>query len=69
MFIYMNRKKILWQSPHSIVVNVPDCDIILSKLKLWSHYYVHFHEGGAHGVMVIIIGNGLGDTSSNPGQD
>ena len=25
-------------------------------------------EGGAHGVMVIIVGNGHGDTSSNPGQ-
>ena len=25
--------------------------------------------GGAHGVMVIIIGNGHGDTSSNPGTD
>ena len=25
--------------------------------------------GGAHGVMVIIVGNGHGDTSSNPGQD
>ena len=25
------------------------------------------HCGGAHGVMVIILGNGLGDMSSNPG--
>ena len=25
--------------------------------------------GGARGVMVIIIGNGHGDTSSNPGRD
>ena len=25
--------------------------------------------GGAHGVMVIIVGNGHGDTSSNPGRD
>ena len=25
--------------------------------------------GSAHGVMVIIIGNGHGDTSSNPGWD
>ena len=25
--------------------------------------------GGARGVMVIVIGNGHGDTSSNPGQD
>ena len=26
-------------------------------------------SGGAHGVMVIIVGNGHGDISSNPGQD
>ena len=26
-------------------------------------------KGGAHGVMVIVIGNGHGDTSSNPGRD
>ena len=25
--------------------------------------------GGARGVMVIVIGNGHGDTSSNPGRD
>ena len=26
-------------------------------------------NGGAHGVMVIVVGNGHGDTSSNPGRD
>ena len=25
--------------------------------------------GGARGVMVIVVGNGHADTSSNPGQD
>ena len=25
--------------------------------------------GGARGVMVIVVGNGPGDTSSNPGRD
>ena len=25
--------------------------------------------GGARGVIVIVVGNGHGDTSSNPGQD
>ena len=25
--------------------------------------------GGARGVMVIVVGNGHGDTSSNPGWD
>ena len=27
------------------------------------------NDGGALGVMVIVVGNGHGDTSSNPGQD
>ena len=27
------------------------------------------YYGGAHGVMVIVVGNEHGDTSSNPGQD
>ena len=27
------------------------------------------HETGARGVMVIVVGNGHGDTSSNPGRD
>ena len=26
-------------------------------------------NGGARGVMVIVVGNGHGDTSSNPGRD
>ena len=26
-------------------------------------------RGGACGVMVIVVGNGHGDTSSNPGRD
>ena len=30
---------------------------------------VIYWSGGARGVMVIVGGNGHGDTSSNPGQD
>ena len=30
---------------------------------------LHTRVGGARGVMVIVIGNGHGDTSSNPGRD
>ena len=29
----------------------------------------HQRFGGARGVVVIVIGNGHGDTSSNPGRD
>ena len=31
--------------------------------------YVMFFPGGACGVMVIVVGNGHGDTSSNPGGE
>ena len=30
---------------------------------------VNMYAGGARGVMVIVAGNGHGDTSSNPGRD
>ena len=30
---------------------------------------MYIYRGGAHGVTVIVIGNGHGDTCSNPGQD
>ena len=31
--------------------------------------YCKPHKGGVRGVMVIVVGNGHGDTSSNPGRD
>ena len=30
---------------------------------------IYILHGGARGVMVIVVGNGLGDTSLNPGRD
>ena len=36
-------------------------------LKLYEHINI-FYEG-ACGVMVIVVGNGHGDTSSNSGRD
>ena len=33
-------------------------------IKLYNLYIT----GGARGVMVIVVGNGHGDTSSNPGR-
>ena len=49
------------------VANMPDSDSIVRKSELQSLYYLHF--AGARGVMVIVVGNGHGDTSSNPGRD
>ena len=39
--------------------------ITTNMMMRWPMKYV----GGACGVMVIIVGNGHGDTSSNPGRD
>ena len=30
------------------------------------HTYTNTYIGGVHGVMVILVGNGYSDTSSNP---
>ena len=32
-------------------------------------YHLSKDYGGARGVVVIVVGNGHGDTSSNPGRD
>ena len=37
--------------------------------KMVNYKWDKFHQGSARGVMVIVIGNGHGDTSSNPGRD
>ena len=29
----------------------------------------NMNTGGTRGVIAIVVGNGLGDTSSNPGRD
>ena len=41
---------------------------MLASVKIQKEYQ-HKLGLGAHGVMVIVIGNGHGDMSSNPGQD
>ena len=40
-----------------------------TQLYGFKYSYIILNFGGARGVMVIIVGNGHGDTSSNPGQD
>ena len=43
----------------------------MTDFKLWLLYSdaCNHLTGGARGVMAIVIGNGHGDTSSNPGRD
>ena len=44
----------------------------MAKTHIGSDYFTTLslsNLGGARGVMVIVVGNGHGDTSSNPGRD
>ena len=41
----------------------------LAQRPIMCYIYKYIYMGGAHGVMVIIAGNGHGNTSSNPGWD
>ena len=41
----------------------------LKKWMVFCKCYYDNNFGGAHGVMVIVIGNGHGDMSSNSGRD
>ena len=43
--------------------------MVLDTSLLNTQQYKVRIEGGARGVMVIVVGNGHGDTSSNPGRD
>ena len=44
----------------------------MGKINLFKNYLYSIRlcaMGGARGVIVIVVGNGHGDTSSNPGRD
>ena len=45
----------------------------IRKNKITDNYKIDYNNtidhGGARGVMVIVVGNGHGNTSSNPGPD
>ena len=54
------------KTPSLIAKNIP-----CRKLNNWDKFKDLYKEnlGGARGVMVIVVGNGHGDSSSNPGRD
>ena len=45
------------------------CQRTKKAVELESDGDTNWSYGGARGVMVIVVGNGHGDTSSNPGRD
>ena len=61
------------EGPHSIMDNMMDCNILESKYKLLSHYYIYFYptKYGLNwhiSIVVRVFTNGLGDQSSILGQ-
>ena len=42
---------------------------LLGPFSFVKAIFIGCSSGGARGVMVIVVGNGHGDTSSNPGPD
>ena len=56
------------------IAKVLDCsfEVIDFELQLCNDIRVRINtlgKGGSRGVVVIVLGNGHGDTSSNPGRD
>ena len=56
-----NTRNYLTVSKNSVCV----CVCVFLNLLLYARKKI----GGARGVMVIVVGNGHGDSSSNPGRD
>ena len=48
-----------------------ECEVLLQVYSdpEFSHLIASYIFGGARGVMVSVVGNGHGNTSSNPGRD
>ena len=42
VFIQRKKKDHVSGGAHVVVTNMLDCNIIISNIKLLSHYYVHF---------------------------
>ena len=47
--------------------DIKNYDSIIFLFHSYTNIIVYSY-GGAHGVMVIVVGNGYSDTSSNPGR-
>ena len=58
-------KGCIFPLPKKSDIRIPKNYIILT-IKVYNTLLLC---GGARGVMVIVVGNGHGDTSSNPGRD
>ena len=61
----------MWQEETwtSNLLNIEDQWVLSCSCNGTSSRSTSKSKGGACGVMVIVVGNGHGDTSSNPGRD
>ena len=62
--VHRKRNTQIRRYPHIVA----ECMFMLVVLLLHVHKSTSL-KGGARGVMVIVVGNEHGDTSSNPGRD
>ena len=66
-------KRLNLNDEYEIFVTTHAAECILTKARTkckvpWESRAIREKQGGARGVMVIVVGNGHGDTSSNPGR-
>ena len=64
---FLNGVQPIWIQKRIVINIMILVPIEIGDIKTWSILYKAF--GGARGVIVIVAGNGHGDTSSNPGRD
>ena len=58
-----------WLSSRSGRPKIKDSEAMLQDIEANLVSNIWRVSGGARGVMVIVVGSGHGDTSSNPGRD
>ena len=63
--LFAPRKLTQYSSPY----RMPTCLALRQISQSLANIHYSFSFGGARGVMVIVVGNGHGNTSSNPGPD
>ena len=70
-YISSNVLKIVQKARKKSGINLPPCKIYYVQNLSCILYgvLIMYNMGGARGVMIIVVGNEHGDTSSNPGRD
>ena len=73
--VITDKSKFINFDPGNHFVELADGDLVNNIMLKRGNAFIYTIakdtcvDGGARGVMVIVVGNGHGDTSSNPGRD